>query len=313
MDDRTNNLDDENGVAIPLSTFDRRAFLRAGGAGIALAAVLAACGSDEGAGPEGITEAGTTPTTLPRPTGVVSDATLMRTATSIHYNIIDVIDSVLGLGVVRPEMVTTAEQYSELLREQADVLAEATERIGGTPFTEANPVVNDRVVQPSLHLLDVSQSQPVDAENLLQAYAQYGGETMQAFVPQLSQAELRARLMEVGAVHSRVATVMARIISPDNIVSPTDIQVAAPQDAAATTTTVETGLPSTVPGETTSTVPVGFVSDIPVYQVPSAFGSLAPIGVTLGDINQVEGPDKRAVFLIETPSLNSYMYEIAAG
>ena len=83
-------------------------------------------------------------------------------------------------------MAATAEKYRELLQEQADVLAEATAQIGGSPFTEANPVVNDRVVQPALHLLDVSQTQAVDAANLLQAFAQYPAATMQAFVPSLS-------------------------------------------------------------------------------------------------------------------------------
>ena len=292
------------------STFDRRGFLRVGGAGVTLAALLAACGSDEGAGPEGITEAGTTPTTAARPSGIISDSTLMRTATSVHYNGIDLIDAIVGFGVISAEMTAAVEQYRVLLQEQADLLAEATSGIGGTPFTQANPVVDERVILPALALLDVSQTKAADSENFLQAFAQYEAETVQQFVPSLSQPALRATLMDVGAVHNRVAAVLARIISPENIVTPQDVAVAAPASAAAeTTTTVETGQPTTVVGETTTTPLGGAVEDVPVYQVPSAFGLLAPIRVTLGDVNKVEGDDKRAVYLLETPSLNSFMYE----
>ena len=97
MVDRTDDFDAP-------SFIDRRGFLRLGGFTVAATAVLAACGSDEGAGPEEITQAGSAPPEAEAPSGVITDSTLLRTATSLHYNAMDVIDTVLALGVVSAEM-----------------------------------------------------------------------------------------------------------------------------------------------------------------------------------------------------------------
>ena len=60
--------------------------------------------------------------------------------------------------------------------------------------------------------------------------------------------------MQIGAVHARVSTVFARIISPENIVTPDEFATAAPAAAAeASTTTVATGLPTTASGTATTT------------------------------------------------------------
>ena len=138
MVDRTDDFDAP-------SFIDRRGFLRLGGFTVAATAVLAACGSDEGAGPEEITQAGSAPTGAEAPSGVVTDSTLLRTATSLHYNALDVIDTVLAHGIVSAEMATAAESYKPLLHEQADALAAATAEIGGQPFEEKNPVFDARV------------------------------------------------------------------------------------------------------------------------------------------------------------------------
>jgi hypothetical protein len=106
--------------------------------------------------------------------------------------------------------------------------------------------------------------------------------------------------------------VFARIISPENIVTLDDFATAAPAAAAAaSTTTVETGLPTTVGGAAAAPEAAAGPADIPVYQVPSAFGSLAPVQIVLGDVNELDGPTKRVQLNIETPSLNSLMYEDA--
>ncbi|MGD9702135.1 MAG: hypothetical protein AB7Q42_06480 [Acidimicrobiia bacterium] len=306
MVDRTDDIDAP-------SFLDRRGFLRLSGFTVAVTAVLAACGSDEGAGPEGITEAGSAPPLAEAPSGIITDGTLLRTATSLHYNAMDVIDAVLDLGVVSAEISAAAEAYKVLLQDQADALAEATTSIDVQPFEEKNPVVDTRVIKPALALLDVSQTTGADAERLLHAVASLATATHQGIVPSLSRPELRATVMQVGAVHARVATVLARIISPENTVTLEDLATAAPEAAAAaTSTTVETGLPSTAPdaAPTTAAAAAG-PADLPVYQVPSAFGSLAPVQIVLGDATKVDGPTKRTQLNIETPSLNSLMYDDA--
>ena len=306
MVDRTDDID-----APPF--LDRRGFLRLSGFTVVTTAVLAACGSNEGAGPEEITQAGSAPAAAEAPSGVVSDSTLLRTATSLHYNAMDVVDTVLALDVVSAEMASAAESYKVLLQEQADALAESTTGSGGQPFEEKNPVVEARVIEPAVALLEVSQTPDSDAERLLHAVASLAVSTLQGMVPTLSSPELRSTVMQIGAVHARVATVFARIISPENIVTLDDFATAAPAAAAAaSTTTVETGLPTTVGGAAAAPeAAAAGPADIPVYQVPSAFGSLAPVQIVLGDVNELDGPTKRVQFNIETPSLNSLMYEDA--
>jgi hypothetical protein len=292
---------------------DRRGFLRLGGFTVAAAAVLAACGSDEGAGPEEITQAGSAPTEAKPPSGVITDSTLLRTATSLHYNAMDVIDTVLALGIVSTEMASAAESYKVLLQEQADALTTATRAIGGQAFEEKNPIIDTRLIQPAVALLGVSQTPDRDAERLLHAVASLAVATLQGMVPSLSRPDLRSTVMQIGAVHARVATVFARIISPENIVTFDDFATAAPvAAAAASTTTVETGLPTTVSGAPAAAAETtGGPADIPVYQVPSAFGSLAPVQIVLGDATELDGPTKRALLNLETPSLNSLMYDDA--
>jgi hypothetical protein len=303
MVDRTDDFDAP-------SFIDRRGFLRLGGFTVATAAVLAACGSDEGAGPEEITQAGSSPTGAEAPSGVVTDSTLLRTATSLHYNALDVIDTVLAHGIVGAEMAIAAESYKPLLHEQADALAAATAEIGGQPFEEKNPVFDTRVIQPAYTLLGVSQTEETDTERFLHAIASLLVETMQGMVPALSRPDLRGLVMRIGAVHARVSTVFARIISPENIVTPDEFATAAPAAAAeASTTTLATGLPTTAGGTATTTAAATVLADNPVYQVPSAFGLLAPVQIVLGDATKLDGPTKRVQISMETPSLNTLIYD----
>lgn len=303
MDDRT---DDTNAP----SQVGRRGFLRIGGFTVAGAALLAACGEEnQGVGPQGITQAGTTPPSAAPPSGVVTDSTLLRTSTALHYNVMDVVDAALAMNI-DPDVAAAAEEYRALLEQQAGVLAEATVAAGGEPFEQKNPVFDARVVQPALALIDVSQTPEADAELLVHAMATLLSSTLQGQVPDLTQPALRATVAGSSAVHAQAATVFARIISPDNVVPASEVAVAAPE-LVATTTTVDTGLPTTVAATETTAAASAGPADIPIYQVPSAFGSLAPVQIVLGDATQIEGDQKRTVVNIETPSLNSYVYDDA--
>lgn len=300
MVDRT----DETAAPSPIG---RRGFLRLGGFTVAGAAVLAACGENTGAGPDGITQAGTAAPGAEPPSGIVTDTTLLRTATSLHHNALDIVDAAVALDI-KPEVAAAAEEYRALLQQQAGVLATATTDAGGEAFEEKNPVFDARVVQPVLALLKVSQTPAADAERLLNAFATLLSSTLQGQVPDLTQPELRVTAATGSALHAQAAAVFARTIAPDSVVSTADQQVAAPE-VGDTTTSVDTGLPTTVGGSETTDAAAAGPADLPIYQVPSAFGPLAPVQIVLGDATQVEGDEKRAVVNLETPSLNSYMYD----
>ncbi len=288
--------------------FDRRTLFKFGGATVALSAVIAACGgTDEGAGPEGIAVAGTRPPLATMPTAPVDDVILLRTATSLHYNAMDVIDAVSGVAGLDPAVAAAAASYRELLQAQADALAAATTDAGGEAFESSNPVVNGRIVQPAATLLAASPDPGSDAANLLHAVAVFAATTHQAFVAKFTAKALRQAAMSIGVVHAQVAATLAHIISPENYVPAAAIAAAEPEGIAATETTVAAGLPSTVPAATATTEAVVVIADVAVYMVPASFGPLSPIQVVLGDPT-TDGATKRQQLNIETPSLNSMMY-----
>lgn len=289
--------------------FDRRTFFRVGGTTIALSAVVAACaGTEEGAGPEGIAAAGERPPLATVPTTPVDDVVLLRTATSLHYNAMDVVDTVSAVDGVDSAVVELAAAYRTLLQGQADALAEATTEAGGQAYEQSNPVVDDRVIQPAAALLAASPTQGTDAANLLHAVAVLAAATHQAFVAQFADKALRQAAMAIGAVHSQVAASLAHLISPENFVTEAAIASAEPAGVEqAPETTVDAGLPTTVaPSVETTAAAVG-VPDVAVYMVPTAFGPLSPTQVVLGDPT-ADGDTKRQQLNIETPSLNSMMY-----
>ena len=115
--------------------------------------------------------------------------------------------------------------------------------------------------------------------------------------------------MQVGTVHGREAGWLANAITPENIVSEATIAAAAPSDPVETTTTSPSaGLPTTTEASTTSAAGGGgATADIPVYVVPATFGQLGAVQVVLGNANDT-GADKRTIVNIETPSLNSFVY-----
>ncbi len=274
--------------------FDRRTVLRLGGMSVAMGAVLAACGAGEnggtnGVGAEGIPQIGTAPPLAKPASNVISDARLLRTATSLHYNGIDAIDRVLGLGVISYEAAGAARHYRGLLQQQADALAAATTAGGGTPYEQKNAVIDANIVGKAIDLINAGSSKADDATRFLHAFATLAAETHQSFVALLSAPELRGAAMSIGAVHHRVAALLARLISPANIVNTEGITIAA---AVPETTTTAAGATNAGP------------APIEVFQIPGAFGPLGAVQIVLGKLG-VDDETKRAQLNIETPSLNS--------
>ena len=292
-------------------TFDRRDLFRIGGATVALSAIVAACGgTNDGAGPEGVASAGTRPPLATTTSATVTDVVLLRTATSLHYNAMDVATLVAGTSGVDAKVVELAKAYGELLQEQADALAAATEEAGGEAFNEKNPAVDSRVIQPAVALLNVSDTKASDAARLLHAVAGFASATHQAFVALFVQPANRQAAMLVGVVHNQVASALAAAITPENIVSEAEITASEPAGVGATLRPrSEAGLPSTseAPATTEAGAAAAGVADVAVYMVPGAFGSLSATPIVLGKVG-VDDSTKRQQLNIETPSLNSMVY-----
>ena len=283
-----------------LNQVDRRTVLRLGGMSVALGAVLAACGAGEnggttGVGPEGIPQIGTAPPLKAEGSKVISDARLLRTATSMHYNGIDAIDRVLALGFVSYDVAGAARGYRGLLQQQADALAAATTAAGAKPYEQRNAAIDENIVTKALDLINVSATKGDDASRFLHAFATLAAETHQSFVPLLTTPELRGAAMQIGAVHHRVSALLARLISPENLVNVDGITIAAP---ITETTVAAEGDTAAGPAPT------------PVYQIPGAYGPLGAVQVVLGKLG-VDDDFKRTQLNIETPSLNSLVADEA--
>jgi hypothetical protein len=290
------------------SSLDRRGFLRIGGLAALSAAVLAACGGqDNGEGPEVIPQSGTAAPSPTAPTVAISDGLLLRTATSLHHNglvLIDGLDKLGALGVVGD----AAKAYKDVLKAQAGLLSAAVTELGGTPFDAPNPVVDEKLIQPALALVAASDSKQDDGARLVHAFVTLAATAHQAIVPALSLPALRQAAMQIGSVHAITSTLLASVISPENIVSAEDIEAAAPS-APVTTVAEATGLPTTIPTETADTEPaIPFLEPVAVYQVPSAFGLLAPGQIVLGNSKTLE-TGKRVQLGLETPSFNSFIQD----
>jgi hypothetical protein len=297
----------------PAGGVDRRTLLKVGGFSIATAALIAACGGENGSGDvsgnDNIPLSGTAPAIKQPGDGVYDDAVLLRTATSMQYSALDVIAAIQKVQGINPDVAALSEDYAPIVRAQADALSRATREVGGTPYDAPNPRFNEEVVDPSLHLISVSQTPATDAANFMHAVIAVLAETMQSFIPLMRHQSPRQVLMQVGTVHGREAGWLANAITPENIVSEATAAAAAPSDPVETTTTSPSaGLPTTTEAPTTSAAGGGgATADIPVYVVPAAFGQLGAVQVVLGNANDT-GADKRTVINIETPSLNSFVY-----
>lgn len=263
----------------------RRRFLLAGGATVSLGALLAACGG--GSESTGIPILGNSPESEGLPDAPVTDVALLRTATSLEYNAIFVYEAVADL--LSGDAAILASRFVSDHRAHADAVASLTEQLGGKAFEEPNPRLQSIYVEPALALIlgdeaaGVPPTEDAVADIISLAYAleTLAGATYQAYVPLLNDKALRAAAMGIGEQEARHAAVLGSVLNTDRLVS-------------------TFGLPLSADFLETTDVPAG------AYAVPTAFGTQAPIPVTLGAPNE---SGVRTTVNLETPSLNSMVYE----
>lgn len=259
----------------------RRRFLAIGGFSVATAAVLAACGSD--AAPGNVPESGIPPTTTALPEQVLSDSTLLRTASSLEHSAIAAYQAALDTGALSAPVADAARLFQDQHREHAVFFEKLTKENGAEPFTDPNPVVQKNILDPALKLIVAGGTKEVDLVFFARVLEEVAAGTYQSFVPLFSLPKWRGDVMSVGGVEARHAAALAKLL-PFGQVTPL-----AEQPAAEATTTV--------PPDADTSAPALVLA--PVYQVPGAFNPQS--GVPL-----IIGVDELTVELLGP---NSYMYE----
>lgn len=299
----------------------RRRFVAIGGASVATAALLAACAeSDSG----GIARVGDAPEVTALPDAVVNDVVLLRTASSLEHSAIQIYDTVIdNADLLDPAYNDIAKRFRDDHEGHAALFEKLTKDAGGVPWTSGNPRLDDVVLLPILRAITGADATDVlaaaspsddpkrDVLNLAHALETLAGETYQALVPVLSLPSLRKEAVIVGTHEVRHAAVLAIAITgrPDGYVDPLSVEEAtgsAPTTTAAPTTTQN--IAAEASEDTAAEAPAA--TPIPtVYAIPAQFGQLGAVQLVVGAPNE---SGTRLTVNLETPSLNSYVYEYLA-
>lgn len=270
----------------PNPELSRRGLLRIGGLTITLGALASACGDRGGDDSPGLI--GDLPAAPTLPEVAVTDVALLRTASSLEYTALAVYAAAASLGVLDGYEAVVA-RFVEDHTAHAGRFDQLTTEAGGTPWTCENPWLADRVTGPILDRIVGNKAADIPASddpardvlNTAHALETLAGAAYQSLVPLLSVPELRRAAMLVGAQEVRHAATLAMAVTgtPAGYVSPTlsGGDVAADDD--------------------------GF---LPYYAIPAAFGSLAPINLTVGAADE---NGTRWKINLETPAANSIMFE----
>ena len=184
----------------------RRHFLRIGTASVAATAVLAACGG--GDDEEAATEP-TTTTAKPSP----ADITVMRTASSVSLVAVAVYDQAIKSGfVTTPPILDAARAFMAQHKAHAAVFEAITKKLGGQPYTEANPAVTQQF-QPRLEALQTERDVTALALDVERAVAA----THLATVGTFADTSLNEVVMSVSGVAARHATVLAGLLGEPGV------------------------------------------------------------------------------------------------
>jgi hypothetical protein len=271
MSETTNRSSASNRLA-------RRDALRLGGMGVSLAAFIAACGEDR-TGDESPGRVGYAPPQTDLPTYPVDDAVLLRTAASLERTIVAVYEEILGSDTLSDDLAALLETLIPLHEEIIAGVDELTTSVGGTPWECTNPWYVDRLIDPALAAISVSDEPERDQGNLAIALEDTTAATMQMFSGMVESIEARVGLATGAADTAQHAATAALVVGgPEAALNP--------------------DLTGGADAEETPDVPT-------MYAMDTTFGSVAQFEVRLGpaDENGV-----RAAFNFATPADNSYIY-----
>ena len=304
--------------------FGRRDVLRIGGFTVTTAAVISACGQHV-RGEVG--RVGAVPTTAKLPDAIVTNLTLLRTASSLEHSAINVYKQVIGKSdLLDPKFDDLAKRFMDDHIGHADLFEKLTTKAGGTPWTCGNPKIDDVIINPilkriitgaeataSAKAIAPSDNPRRDVLNFAHGLESLAGATYQALVTLLSDPSLRADAMAIGAREARHAALLALTINPDrpsglvNLADANSAEPASPPITIAPTTTVQ-NIAAPVGGKPAVASPPQ--TEIPlVTAIPSQFGGLGAIQVVVGKGDE---NGTRLKLNLETPSLNSFVFDYMA-
>jgi len=256
----------------------RRDVLKIGGLTLSLAAIVAACGDDiSGSTDPG--RIGIAPPITEPPDYPVDDAVLFRTGSSIEQTNILLYEAILDLGVLDEAGTTLVGQLLESHRALDKVMGDLTVAAGGEVWPCTNPWFNDRYLVPITDAIKASDNQIRDIYNVAVSFENLGAATYQQYSVQVTKPEQRVAVVNAAALDSRQSAVLVIAVEgSDGYVSPAIDGLEVGTDAD--------GVPLQ-------------------YAIPWRFGSVAQFELIVGPPNE-EGT--REDFVIQTPSLNSYIY-----
>ena len=173
----------------------RRRFLQIGGFGVATAAVLAACGGNEGGGLARVGNAPTTTAAARRRSSTT--CVLLRTASSLEHSAISVYDLVIGnADLLDPKYDDVAKRFRDDHAGHAALFEKLTKDIGGEPWTCSNPRIDEFVIGPGPRSRSTARRPPRtlprskptddpkrDVLNFAHGLESLAGATYQALVP----------------------------------------------------------------------------------------------------------------------------------
>jgi hypothetical protein len=271
-------MTDDTRIAVD-ARVGRRDALKIGGLTISLAALVAACGDDLG-GSTDPGRVGVAPPVTAPPEYPVDAAVLLRTGSSLEQSTIMVYEAILALGILDAEGTALVESITENHRSLVDVMGELTVAAGGEVWPCGNPWMDERFLVPIVEAIKTSDNPERDIYNVAVSLENLGAATYQQFTVELTEAEQRSAVVQASAQDSRnSAALVIAVEGPEGYVSP--------------------ALEGLEVGVDADGVPLQ-------YAIPWRFGSVAQFELIVGAPSAEGGT--REDFTIQTPSLNSYIY-----
>lgn len=257
----------------------RRDALKLGGLTISAAALVAACGDDRG-GDTAPGRVGFAPPIEELEDYPVDDAVLLRTASSLELTAVAVYEAVLATGLLDAEQTALVEQLVEDHLMIADEMARLTEAVGGVAWECTNPWYMSRTVEPLLAAVVDSDNPVRDIFNAAVTLENIAAGTHQTLTIELEDPEAAAATIAAATLESRhSAYIVAAVRGPDGYVSPL------------------------IDGDGDSPTDVDGVPQM--FSITTRFGSTGQAELVAGAPNE---NGVRQTFLLQTPSLNSFIY-----
>lgn len=259
--------------------YRRRDALKLGGLTISAAAFVAACGNDR-TGDSAPGRVGFAPPIEELQDFPIDDAVLLRTASSLELTAIAVYEAVLDTGLLDGDLTTLVERLIENHQMVADQMGELTESVGGTAWECTNPWYMERTVEPLLAAVVGSDDPLRDIINSAVALENIAAATHQTLTVALTDSDAAVATLGAATLESRhSAAIVAAARGADGYVSPTI-------DGGGDTPTDADGVPYK-------------------FAITSRFGSTGQVELVAGKPNE---NGVRQTFILQTPSLNSWIY-----